>query len=340
MADIISFGEIMMRLQPPGFQRFAQATSFDVVYGGGEANVAYSLAQFGMDAAFVTRLPNNPIGDSAIGELNRYGVDTSKIVRGGERMGIYFCEKGASVRASKVVYDRKYASISTSAIEDFDWKNIFKGVKWFHFTGITPALGGNLPEICLIACKTAKELGVKVSCDLNYRKNLWTTAQAKETMTKLMPFIDLLIANEEDAEKVFGIKPDKNDISSGVLDIQGYKDVAQKLVNTFGFKQVAITLRESFSASKNGWSGLLYDNNAFYKAKRYDIDIIDRVGGGDSFGAGLIYAMLNGKDPQSAIEFAVAASAFKHTIEGDYNIVSVAEVETLASGDASGRVQR
>lgn len=340
MARVICFGEIMLRLSPPGYQRFVQAKSFDIVYGGGEANVSYSLAGFGVETAFVTMLPKNPIGDSAVNELRRYGVDTRYIARRGERIGIYFCEKGASVRPSKVVYDRKNSSISGAQSGDFDWKEIFRSAEWFHFTGITPALGDNLAEVCLEACKAAKDMGVTVSCDLNYRKNLWSPVKANEVMSKLMPYVDVAIANEEDAEKVFGIKADATDITSGHLSIEGYQGVAKKLVEKFGFKKVAITLRESISASDNGWSGLLYDGREFFKARRYVLHIVDRVGGGDSFAAGLIYCMLNNADGQSAIEFAAAASALKHTIEGDFNVVTADEVKTLAGGDASGRVQR
>lgn len=340
MSKVVCFGEIMLRLSPCGYERFLQAKSFDIVYGGGEANVTYSLAQFGTQAEFVTKLPKNPIGDAAINQLRAFGVDTRHIVREGERIGIYFCEKGASMRPSKVVYDRKNTSISEAKVGDFDWKEILEGAKWFHFTGITPALGDSVAEVCLEACKCAKELGVTVSCDLNFRKNLWTSAKANEVMSKLMPYVDVVIANEEDAEKVFGIKADSTDITSGHLSIEGYKEVAKKLVERFGFKNVAITLRESISASDNGWSGLLYDGKEYYKAKRYAIHIVDRVGGGDSFGAGLIYSMINNFSGQDAIEFAVAASALKHTVEGDYNIVNVDEVKALADGDASGRVQR
>lgn len=340
MSRVITFGEIMMRLSPPDYQRFVQAKEFEVAYGGGEANVAFSLAQLGIDTSFVTKLPKNPLGDSVVNELKRYGVDTSFIARGGERLGIYFCEKGAAMRPSKVVYDRKYSAISQAVIGDFDWLEIFKDAQWFHFTGISPALGENVAELCLEACQMAKKSGLTISCDLNYRKNLWTKEKAKEVMSELMPYVDLIIANEEDAEKVFGIKAESTDITTGLLNVEAYKEVAKKLKQSFGFKKVAITLRESFSASDNGWSGLLYDDSNYYKAKRYQVHIVDRVGGGDSFAAGLIYSFLNDYPAQRAIEFAVAASALKHTIEGDFNIVSVEEVEKLAEGDASGRVQR
>jgi len=340
MARVVCFGEIMLRLAPPGYLRFEQAQSFEVVYGGGEANVSVSLANFGVDAAFVTKLPDNPIGQSAINELRRYGVDTSKIVRGGERIGIYFIEKGASQRPSKVVYDRKYSSIMESKPEDFDWDKILDGSEWFHFTGITPALGDNVAAITLEACKKAKEKGIKVSCDLNYRKKLWTPEKAGQVMGKLMEYVDVCIANEEDAEKVFGIKAKNTDISGGKLSHEGYKEVASELVKRFNFEKVAITLRGSISASDNNWAAMLYDGKDYYFSRNYAIHIVDRVGGGDSFGGGLIYALLNNYSCQDAIEFAVAASCLKHSIEGDFNHVDVSEVKALMAGDGSGRVQR
>lgn len=337
---VVTFGEIMMRLQTPDYQRFVQAKSFDVVYGGGEANVAISLANFGLDAVFVTKLPKNLIGDACRNEIRKYGVDTQYIARGGERLGIYFVEKGASQRASNVIYDRANSSIATAKPGDFDWKKIFEGAEWFHFTGITPAISDSAAELCLEACKAAKEAGVTVSCDLNFRKKLWTSEKANRVMSGLMPYVDVVIANEEDAETVFGIKAKETDITSGHLSDEGYKDVCKQLVEKFGFKKVAITLRESLSASVNNWSGLLYDGQGFYKSKKYNITIVDRVGGGDSFGAGLIYSLMNGFSMQDTIEFAVAASCLKHTIEGDVNLVSVDEVKNLMKGDGSGRVQR
>ncbi|MEW6660874.1 MAG: PfkB family carbohydrate kinase [Bacillota bacterium] len=340
MGQVVCFGEIMLRLSPPGYQRFVQAKSFDIVYGGGEANVAFALAQLGVNADYVTKLPANPIGDAAINELRRYGVNTRHILRGGERMGIYYCEKGAAMRPSKVIYDRKHSAISEVKPGEFNWPEIFAGADWFHFTGITPALGDNVAEVCLEACREAKKMGLTVSCDLNFRKNLWTSAKANEVMSRLMPFVDVVIANEEDAEKVFGIKADATDITSGHLNIAGYQQVCRGLAERFNFKQVAITLRESMSASDNGWSGLLFDGTEFYHGKRYMIHIVDRVGGGDSFAAGLIYSILNSYDCQSAIDFAVAMSALKHTIEGDFAIVSLEEIKALVGGDASGRVQR
>lgn len=336
----VTFGEIMMRLQTPGYQRFIQADSFDMVFGGGEANVAVSLCNFGVDAAFVTKLPENPIGNACVAELRKHGVDTTKIARGGERVGIYFVEKGASQRASNVVYDRAHSSISTAKSGDFDWDGIFDGVEWFHFTGITPALSDDAAALCLEACKKAKEKGVTVSCDLNFRKKLWSREKANQVMSGLMEYVDVVIGNEEDAETVFGIKAAKTDITSGELNREGYKDVARQLMDKFGFKKVAITLRESYSASNNGWSAMLYDGTDFHFSKKYDISIVDRVGGGDSFGAGLIYSLMEGYASEDAINFAVAASCLKHTIEGDFNLVTVDEVKNLAKGDGSGRVQR
>ena len=340
MKKVVCFGEIMLRLAPVGYQRFEQTPSFEAVYGGGEANVSVSLANYGEEAIFVTKVPENPIGQAAVNEMRRYGVDTRYMVRGGERLGIYFCEKGASQRPSKVVYDRAHSSISGAKKGDFDWKTIFAGAEWFHFTGITPALGDNVAECVLEACKAAKEAGLTISCDLNFRKNLWTSEKAGKVMAEFMPYVDVCIANEEDAEKVFGIKADNTDITGGKLSHDGYKDVAKKLKERFGFKAVAITLRGSISASDNNWAAMLYKDDEFYFSKNYAIHIIDRVGGGDSFGGGLIYALLNNYSNADALEFAVAASCLKHTIEGDHNHVTVSEVKALAGGDGSGRVQR
>ena len=340
MAKAVCFGEIMMRLSPPGYLRFVQADSFGVVYGGGEANVSVSLAGFGIDSAFVTKLPDNPLGQSAINQLRQFGVDTSKIARGGERIGIYFLEKGASQRASVVVYDRKYSSVSKSTAVDYDWDAVFEGVSWFHFTGITPALGDNVADVLLEACKKAKEKGVYISCDLNFRKNLWTAQKANQVMSGLMQYVDLCIGNEEDADKVFGIKAPNTDISGGKLSHEGYRKVAEELVARFGFKKVAITLRGSISASDNNWAAMLFDGGQCYFSKNYPVHIVDRVGGGDSFAGGLIYGLMSGYNGQDALEFAVAASCLKHSIEGDFNHVSVKEVEALMKGDGSGRVQR
>ncbi len=340
MKKIVTFGEIMMRLNPQGYLRFTQAESFEATYAGGEANVAVSLANYGMNASFVSKVPDNDIGQCAINALRKYGVDTTKVVKGGKRLGIYFVEKGASQRASKVIYDRAYSSISEADLNDFNWEEIFYGVDWFHWTGITPALGGNLPEICLAACKAAKAMGVKISCDLNYRKKLWSREQAKEVMSKLMPYVDVCIANEEDAKDVFGIEAENTDINSGKIDQQGYISVAKQISEKFGCEKVAITLRGSISATDNNWAGMLYANGEAYFSPTYTVHIVDRVGGGDSFGGGLIYALLSEKASQDAINFAVAASCLKHSIEHDFNMVSVAEVEALAGGNASGRVQR
>lgn len=337
---VITFGEIMLRLAPKGYYRFFQNNEFEATFGGGEANVAVSLRNYGIEAEFVTKVPNNDIGLSAIAELNSFGVNTSNVVLGGNRLGIYYLEKGASQRASKVVYDRANSSISEADIDDFDWDSIFEGADWFHFTGITPALGENLVELTLLAAKKAREKGITVSCDLNYRKLLWTTEEARIAMTKIAPYINVLIANEEDAEKVYGIESHATDITSGTLNHEGYIDVAKQLTEKFGFEKVGITLRESISASDNNWSAMLYCGGNAYFSKTYPIHIVDRVGGGDSFGGGLIYSLLNNYDPQSAIEFAVAASCLKQTIEGDFNRVSVKEVQTLMNGDGSGRVQR
>ena len=340
MAKVICFGEIMLRLSPNGYSRFVQANNFDAIYGGGEANVAVSLANFNIKSSFVTKLPKNELGQAALNDLRKFGVDTSFISRGGERLGIYFLEKGASQRPSKVIYDRKYSSISQATAEDFDWQKIFDGSEWFHFTGITPALSDNATEITLIACKTAKKLGLKVSCDLNYRKNLWTTDRANQVMSGIMKYVDVCIANEEDSEKVFGIKADDTNVSDGKLSHIGYQSVAKQLKAKFGFEQVAITLRGSISASDNNWAAMLYDGKEFCFSKTYPIHVVDRVGGGDSFGAGLIYSMLNNYSSQDIIEFAVAASCLKHSIEGDVNHVTVDEVNALALGDGSGRIQR
>ena len=340
MPEVVTFGEIMLRLAPEGYLRFAQADKFGAAFGGGEANVAVSLAFFGVEAAFVTKLPNNDVGQAAVNALRRYGVDTGKIKRGGPRLGIYYLEKGASQRASKVIYDRAGSSIAEAKPEDFDWASIFSGVKFFHFTGITPALGGKLPEICEQACKTAKDMGLTVSCDLNYRKNLWPSETAGAVMGQLMKYVDICIANEEDAGDVFGIKAPDTEVGEGKLSRDGYKSVALQLKQRFGFKTVAITLRGSISANDNNWAGMLYEDGEYYFSKDYAVHIVDRVGGGDSFGAGLIYSKLSGKSPQDALEFAVAASCLKHSIEGDFNLVTVDEVEKLREGDGSGRVRR
>lgn len=337
---VITFGEIMLRLAPEGFYRFEQADKFQATYGGGEANVAVSLVNYGLDASFVTKLPKHEIGQCAVNDLRKYGVDTSNIVRGGDRVGIYFLEKGASQRASKVIYDRAHSSISEADINDFDWDKIFTDVNWFHFTGITPALSEKVEKICLKACQVAKEKNVTVSCDLNFRKKLWTSEKASSVMSELMKYVDVCIANEEDAQKVFNITSKDTDVTSGKLNHDGYIDVAQQLVDKFRCKAVAITLRESVSATINHWSAMLYLNGGSYFSRKYTINIVDRVGGGDSFAGALIYGMIKNMEPQKCIDFAVAGSCLKHTIEGDYNRVSVEEIMTLADGDGSGRVQR
>ena len=340
MSKVVTFGEIMLRLAPEGYYRFVQARSFGATYGGGEANVAVSLANFGVDTAFVTKLPKHEIGQCAVNKLREFGVNTSMIVRGGSRVGIYFLEKGASQRPSKVIYDRAGSSIAQATDADFDWNAVFEGATWFHFTGITPALGDNMAEICLSACKAAKAKGLTVSCDLNYRKNLWSKDKAGQVMAGLMQYVDVCIANEEDAADVFGIHAENTDVTTGKVSHDGYKQVAKKLAERFGFQEVAITLRESISANDNYWAAMLYDGASYYFSKKYPVHIVDRVGGGDSFGGGLIYASLEGMQLQEAIEFAVAASCLKHAVEGDLNHVSVDEVKKLAGGDASGRVQR
>ena len=342
MSRVITFGEIMLRLAPNGYYRFFQNDQMQATFGGGEANVAVSLANYGLDSAYVTKLPAHAIGQAAVDSLRYFGVDTSRIVRGGDRVGIYYLEKGASQRGSVCIYDRAHSAIQEAQPSDFDWNRIFQGADWFHFTGITPALGPNVVEICKDACQAAKAHGVKISCDLNYRGKLWTRAQARAAMTELCRYVDVCISNEEDAKDVFGIEAEATDITAGELNREGYKSVARQLADKFGFEKVAITLRESHSAFDNGWSAMLYDvkSGEYCFSRKYDLHIIDRVGGGDSFGGGLIYSLLTGKSTQDAVEFAVAASALKHSIEGDYNMVTVAEVEKLSGGDGSGRIQR
>jgi len=341
MKKVVGFGDFLLRLSPPGYRRFSQAPFFETYYTGAEANVCASLAVMGEQASFVTRVPDNAIAETGLGELRRLNVDVSDVVRGGERLGIYYCEKGASQRPSKVVYDRMHSGITEAKRGDFDWKRILKGAGWFHFTGITPALGGELPAICDDACKAAKKAGARISCDLNYRKNLWDTKTASKVMTKLLGFVDHLIANEEDAEKVLGIKADDSDVTGGKLSREGYVGVAKKLMAKFpNLKTVAITLRRSISASDNVWGAMLYDGKKAYFSKDYNVHIVDRVGGGDSFAAGLLYALGHKMAPQATIEYAAAASCLKHSIELDVNLSTVAEINQLAAGDGSGRVQR
>jgi 2-dehydro-3-deoxygluconokinase len=340
MAKVVTFGEIMLRLSPPGFQRFTQSESFDLNFGGGEANVAVSLANYGLDSYFVTRVPKHEIGQCAVNQLRKFGVNTNYIQRSGERLGIYYLEMGASQRPSKVIYDRAYSAISQVKIGDFDWDLIFQDADWFHFTGITPALGEGPAAVITEALKTAQKYGVKVSVDLNYRKNLWTSEQANQVMSRNMEYVDLIISNEEDAEKVFMIKASGSNVTSGKLNESGYREVAEKLAQKFGCEKVAITLRESISASDNNWSAMLYDGGSFYNSKAHKIHIVDRVGGGDSFAGGLIYSLMIGRSPQESIDFATAASCLKHSVYGDFNLVTVAEVEDLAGGNSSGRVLR
>lgn len=340
MSIIVTLGEIMLRLSTPGFERFLQAESFDVCYGGGEANVAVSLANYGYDVSFVTKLPKNDIGESAIAALRKYGVDCSDIVRGGDRVGIYYLETGASVRPSKVIYDRAHSAIAEASPADFDFDSIFEGAEWFHFTGITPAISDAAAEVTKAALIAAKKHGLTVSCDLNFRKKLWSSEKAQKVMTELMQYVDVCIGNEEDAEKVLGFKPGKTDVTSGNLELAGYEDIFRQMKERFGFRYVVSSLRESISASDNNWSAAIYDGNEFYHSRSYKLHIVDRVGGGDSFAAGLICGLLDGKSGKDALEFAVAASALKHTIPGDFNCVSRDEVLALVGGDGSGRVQR
>ena len=341
MGKIVTFGEIMLRLSPEGYCRLFQNDRMQATFGGAEANVAVSLANFGEQAVFVTKLPENAVGQAAVDELRSFGVDTSYIIRGGDRTGIYFMEKGAAQRSSVCIYDRAGSAFALSDREEFCWDSIFEGAEWFHFTGITPALGETIFRICEKACIAAKERGIRISCDLNYRAKLWTREAAEKAMNILCSYVDVCIANEEDAESVFGIRSENTDVYSGKINKKGYEDVAQQLCGRFGFSHVAFTLRTSHSASVNDWAGMLYDGQSFYYSGVYHIDhIVDRVGGGDSFGAGLIFGLKNKYDPQRAIEFAVASSALKHSIEGDFNRITVSEAERLAAGNGSGRVQR
>lgn len=336
---VVTFGEIMLRLTPPDYKRIVQAESFEAIYGGGEANVAVTLANFGVDAYYVTKLPKNPVGQAALNALRRYGVRTDYIVRGGERLGIYFCENGASQRPSLVIYDRAHSAIAEASPGDFDWDSIFKGAAWFHITGITPALSPTLAEISLQAVQAAQDRGVKVSCDLNYRAKLWSRERAGQVMSRILQHVDVCIANEEDAEAVFGIRSG-SDISAGRINVEGFRQVAQQLIDRFGLQLVGSHLRISRSASDNGWLVVLYDGREFVQSTQYDIHIVDRVGGGDAFAGALIYALLNKMSLQEAAEFGAAASCLKQTIPGDFNHVSLAEVEALAKGERSGRVKR
>ncbi len=337
---VVCFGEVMGRLSPKGYLKIIQADGFELSFAGGEANVAVSLANYGLEASFVSKVPLNDLSKSAIRSLKSYNVDTNDMVYGGERLGLYFVEKGASQRPSKIIYDRKYSSISTAKREDFDWKAIFEGAVWFHFTGITPALSDELPLICLDACRYAKSQGITISCDLNYRQNLWTGEKAGQIMSSLMEYVDVCIANEEDAEIIFGIKSPDTDVKQGKLNRAGYEHVAKTICEKFKCKKVAITLRGSISANDNNWAGMLYSDGQCYFSKNYLIHIVDRVGGGDSFCGALIYAMIECYENQKAIEFAVAASCLKHTVEFDFNQMTVDDVVKLMDGDTMGRVQR
>jgi 2-dehydro-3-deoxygluconokinase len=337
---VVTLVEIMMRLSTPGFDRFVQTDSFDVTYGGGEANVAASLSNYGLNGAFVTRVPNNPLGQAAINHLRRFGVDTQFIARGGQRLGIYFLETGASMRASQVIYDRAGASIAEAEVSEFDFDAIFEGATWFHTTGITPALSDKGAALTEAALKAAKAKGITTSIDLNYRKKLWSKDKAREVMTRLCQYVDVCIGNEEDADNSLGFKAAGTDVTKGELDLEGYKAVCEQMKAKFGFKIIASSLRESHSASDNGWSALVYDGNEFYHTKKYEVRIVDRVGSGDAFAGGLIYGLVTGMPMAQAAEFGVAAAALKHTIPGDFNHATLAEVNDLLKGDGSGRVQR
>lgn len=330
----------MLRLSSPGQKRFVQSDSFDVVYGGGEANVAVSCANYGDDAYFVSKVPAHEIGQCAVNALRRFGVNTEYVARGGNRLGIYYLESGASMRPSKVIYDRAGSSMAEADVSDFDFDAIMQDAQWFHWSGITPAISDKAAELTKLACEAAKRHGVTVSCDLNFRKKLWTSEKAQSIMKPLMEYVDVCIGNEEDAQLCLGFKPNA-DVEGGKTDAEGYYSIFKAMMEQFGFKYVVSTLRESVSASHNGWKALIYDGKEFYQSKHYDImPIIDRVGGGDSFSGGLIHGLLTYDNQAEALEFAVAASALKHTIPGDFNMVSVAEVESLAGGNANGRVQR
>ena len=343
MKKVVTFGEIMLRLSTPGYLRFVQSDKFDVTYGGGEANVAVSLAGYGLESYFVSRLPKHEIGESALQAVRRYGVRADYIVRGGERLGIYFLETGASQRPSKVIYDRAESAVTEMDSSMIDWAEVFEGKDWFHWTGITPALGEKAANALKDACIAAKNAGVKVSCDLNFRSKLWSEKEAQNVMIPLMEYVDVCIANEEDAQRSLGFTAGETDVEGAELDQAGYVTLAKALKKDFGFETVAITLRESFSASKNGWSALLHDEKECVdpqRSTRYEIDIVDRVGGGDSFASGLIYGLLTKENTKDALEFAVAASCLKHSIPGDFNLVSADEVEKLVKSGGSGRVER
>lgn len=343
MKKVVTFGEIMLRLSTPGLTRFVQSQNFDATFGGGEANVAVSLSNYGLNSYYVTKLPKHEIGQAAVNHLRRFGVKDDYIIRGGDRVGIYFLESGASQRASKVIYDRANSAIAQIKKEEVDWEKVFENADWFHWTGITPAISKSAQDCLREACEAAKIAGVTVSCDLNFRAKMWNKQEAQEVMKPLMKYVDVCIANEEDAENCLGLKADDTNIGTGVLSEEGYFNVARKLKEIYNFKFVAITLRESYSASKNGWSAILLDEKECktpYRSSRYEIEIVDRVGGGDSFASGLIYGLLTKNNTKDALEFAVAASCLKHSIPGDFNLVSVDEVEKLIKSGGSGRVER
>lgn len=335
MSKVITFGEIMLRLAPEGYQRFVQAESFGAVYGGSEANVALSLSILGAESAYVTRLPSHELGQAAVNALRRYGVDTSLIVRGGPRIGVYYMERGASQRASKVVYDRAGSSFALASPSDFDWDVIFSGADWFHLTGITPALGGNLPEICLEACKAAKSRGITVSFDPNYRKNLWTLEKANEVLSQIMPYVDVLVSNETQARELFHL-----DCAETEDRIGNSRAVAQALFERFPLQKIALTIRTTIHAEENLFQAMLFERNAEAVSQQHDLHIVDRVGGGDAFAAGLIYALRQDYDLEKSIRFAAAAAALKHAVEGDANLVTQSEVQALAEGGSSARVAR
>lgn len=342
MVKTVCFGEIMLRLSPPGFERLFQSPILHATFGGGEANVAVSLAQFGLDSSYVTRLPSSPVGDAAIRALRAEGVNVEHVLRGGSRLGIYFAETGASQRPSTVVYDRAASAISELAPGSVPWHDVLDGAVWFHTTGITPALGPSVAACVGEALEAARRAGVRTSVDLNYRRKLWSERDAQQTMRALLPLVDVVVGNEEDLQSVLGIEVRHTDVTRGVLDASAYREAAERVAAEFGAAQVAVTLRESLSASDNAWSAVLFDarSQAFHQSQRYTVRLVDRIGGGDSFAAGLIFGLVTGRDAGSALRFAVAASALKQTIPGDFNHVSLEEVERLAAGDASGRVQR
>jgi 2-dehydro-3-deoxygluconokinase len=339
-AKVVGFGELLLRLGTPQFQRFTQARSFEAHYTGAEANTLVSLVNYGLEGYAVSKVPANDIGQACINFLKGHGLNTDYIVRGGDRLGLFYLETGASQRASKVIYDRANSAITTLKPGEIDWQSALTGKDWLHFSGTAPALGPDMPAVVEEGCRIARELGLRVSCDLNYRKKLWSPEKAGQVMSGLMAYVDVLMCNEEDAEMVFGIGAEGVDVRSGKLDAGRYEDVARRLRERFGFKHVAITLRESLSATFNNWSGVLYDGKALYCSRRYEMYVVDRVGGGDSFDGGLIYGLLTGMSPQEAVEFAAAASCLKHSIPGDFNLADADEVKALMRGDASGRVQR